>query len=125
MERAFAERARVTAQKKLAQSARALAGGGLAVALAKEALASGVGASLNVDPSANEDSVLFGEGGARACYAVSEANAAAFEETWRGFPCTHIGTAGGESLRFGGASLTLDELRDANFSTPDSNGRRN
>ena len=124
MERSFGKLAHVTARKKLAQSARVLAGGGLAVALAKESLASGIGASLEIDPSTNDDVALFGEGGPRACYAVSEQDVAAFEETWRGFPCSYIGAAGGESLRFGSVSLPLDELRDAHSSVPENNGRR-
>ena len=55
---------------------------------------------------------LFGEGGPRAIYAVPPDRLAPFLQLFRGFPTALIGTAGGDSLRVGGAfgdrSLSFD-----------------
>ena len=76
--------------------------GGLAIALAKAALHSGIGAEVKLpdDPRA-----WFGEGGGQAVLACAP------DEVDRlgGVPIRRLGVAGGESL----LGLTLDELREA------------
>jgi phosphoribosylformylglycinamidine synthase len=69
--------------------------GGLAVALAEAAIASGIGAAIDL---ADDPLVLFGEGGGQAVIASSEE---------LDFPC--IGSAGGDSL----LGVPIEELRQA------------
>ena len=78
-EKAFRDRALKTAQRQLANSGRVVAGGGLASALANEAIASGVGMDIELAPRGGVETLLFSEGGARAVYAVSPEKAAEFE----------------------------------------------
>ena len=113
-EQDFAARARRTAKEGAARSARALAGGGLAVALAKEAMESGIGARLDVQIPTRPDVFLFGEGGPRALYAVPSVSLPLFRNIWRGFPLTELGVATGNILDVKrGFSLSLAELRDS------------
>ena len=94
-EKAFRERALMTAENGAASSGRAVAGGGLAIALANEVLASGCGLSVKTDISVPPEEILFSEGGARAVYAVSAEKEKGFEKIWKGFPCIKAGTFGG------------------------------
>ena len=111
-EKAFRERALKTAREHLAGSGRVLAGGGLAVALASEAIASGCGLKLDLQPQTEKEAALFSEGGARAIYSVPQQQAAAFEKCWAGFPCRKIGAAGGNNLTCGGSFyIPLAELK--------------
>jgi phosphoribosylformylglycinamidine synthase len=111
-ERDFRARALEAAKRELPASARPLAGGGLALALAREAIASGVGAQVALEQPTRSEVALFGEGGPRAIYAVSPDRLVPFLQLFRGFPTALIGTAGGDSLRVGGAfgdrSLSFD-----------------
>ncbi len=76
-EKAFRERALMTAENGAASSGRAVAGGGLAIALANEVLASGCGLSVKTDIS------------------VPPEEKKGFEKIWKGFPCIKAGTFGG------------------------------
>ncbi|MDR3164490.1 MAG: phosphoribosylformylglycinamidine synthase subunit PurL [Synergistaceae bacterium] len=96
-ESAFVSRALFTSKKaNIKKSARVVAGGGLAVALAKEAILSGRGMTIEFgrDPFA----AMFGEGGPRAVYIIPHNSADKFLECWEGFPVARIGCVGGESL---------------------------
>lgn len=108
----FVERALKTAEKGLARSGRSIAGGGLAVALAKECIASGIGAEMKLDVPTRKDVLLFGEGGPRAIYAVPSAKVVEFLYTWRGFPIIMLAKAGGPALHIDGhLDITVEELR--------------
>lgn len=113
-ERAFRDRALKTAREKAASSGRVIAGGGLAVTIANEVIASGCGMSVQTDPSLSLEEVLFSEGGARAVYTVPKEKEKYFEEIWEGFPCTKIGSVGGEKLEWKGIfSIELPTLKKA------------
>jgi phosphoribosylformylglycinamidine synthase len=111
MEREFVDKARSTARLQLARSGRPIAGGGLAVALAKETHQSGTGALVHMAVPTRPDVLLFGEGGPRALYAVPAQKLEAFRKNWASFPLTEIGIVGGEALHIRGlCSLTLAEI---------------
>ena len=76
--------------------------GGLAVALAECALASGIGADVELPPDAVR---RFGEGGGQAIVACDERFAAGL----RGVPMRRLGVVGGDAV----CGLPLDELRKA------------
>ncbi len=100
-----------TASAKAAHSGRALSGGGLAAALAKESMESGIGASITLSIPTRKDILLFGEGCARALYAVPMSRVPLFKVLWNGYPCIQLGRVGGERLSVEGAfSLTVSEL---------------
>jgi phosphoribosylformylglycinamidine synthase len=92
--------------------------GGLGVALARLAIASGVGATLELPPDARlfPTASLFGERGGRALVAVAPGSAGAVRDA-----AGRLGTAGGEALEIGLADarlrLPLEQLRAA-WSTP-------
>lgn len=112
-ERDFSERAVRTARKKAARSGRALTGGGLAAALAKDAAESGSGARIALGVPTRKDVVLFGEGGARALYSVPMSRVPLFKTIWSGYPCLELGRAGGDILSVEGAfSLEVSRLRE-------------
>ncbi len=98
-------------------AAQDLSDGGLAVALAEMAMASGIGATVAAEGP--EHAFFFGEDQGR--YALSAApseTAAIAEEAKRlGVPLSRIGVTGGESLRLGGAApVALAALRHAHES---------
>lgn len=97
-EKSFRERAIKTAASGAASSGRAVAGGGLAVTLAKEAIASDRGICVDIISSTPREEILFSEGGARAIYSVPKEKETVFESIWEGFPFTKIGTVGGEKF---------------------------
>ncbi|MDD4365115.1 MAG: phosphoribosylformylglycinamidine synthase subunit PurL [Synergistales bacterium] len=110
-EREFIEKALATARAGLAHSGRPLAGGGLAVALAKEAARSNLGAIVSLPLPTRADILLYGEGGPRALYSVPPERVEAFLEIWNGFPLTEIGVTGGVALHVQGHfSLSLAEI---------------
>ena len=80
--------------------------GGLAVALAEAAIASGCGAELDLPDDAL---VLFGEGGGQALVACAPDAISDFQ-----VPARQIGTAGGDTL----LGVLIDELRPA-WEVPD------
>lgn len=98
MEADFMDRALQTAEQQLADSAMPLLGGGLGIALAKEAIAAGVGARIQLEIPTHPLALFFAEGGARALYAVPARNVPKFLQTWTGFPLRQIGTVGGDFL---------------------------
>lgn len=113
-EKAFRERALLTARSHVANSGRAIAGGGLATALANEAIASDMGMDIDVKPEHSIESLLFSEGGARAIYAVPKDKAAEFEKIWAGFPHRRIGTSGGDKFNWNGIlSIPMPQLKRA------------
>lgn len=99
-ERDFRSRALKTAHVGVARSVRLLAGGGLAAALAKEAVGSGKGATIEMASLARPEVLLFGEGGPRALYAVPPEKKEAFCDLWKGFPLEELGRVHGDRLRF-------------------------
>ncbi|MDR3321884.1 MAG: phosphoribosylformylglycinamidine synthase subunit PurL [Synergistaceae bacterium] len=116
LEREFAVRALAASRKAVVSSARVIAGGGLAVALAKEAIYSGVGVSADIGQG-DVTAALFSEGGPRALYFVSPPNAEKFLSIWDGYPLKSLGRAAGASLRIvGSICIGLSELRAAFFS---------
>jgi phosphoribosylformylglycinamidine synthase II len=76
--------------------------GGLAVALAECAIASGIGADVELPPDAKR---LFGEVGGQAIVACD----AAFADSLRGVPLRRLGVVGGDSI----CGVPIDELRAA------------
>jgi phosphoribosylformylglycinamidine synthase II len=76
--------------------------GGLAVALVECALASGIGADVDVPPDPRR---RFGEGGGQAIVACTESFAAKL----RGLPIRRLGVVGGDAI----CGLPLEELRAA------------
>jgi phosphoribosylformylglycinamidine synthase len=81
---------------------RTIAGGGLAVALAKESVSSGIGVEMKLNVPTRKDVFLFGEGGPRAIYAVPPHKVVEFLYTWRGYPLIMLAKAGGTSLSIQG-----------------------
>lgn len=114
LERNFRKKALATAHRRLASSGRAIAGGGLAVALAKDSIACGVGASIDTKGIEKPFYVFFSEGGPRALYSVPEKKEKEFCSLWESCGCRRIGCVTGEKMRFEGYfSLTLDDLLSA------------
>lgn len=108
----FVARALETAREGLARSGRAIAGGGLASALAKECISSGIGAEMKLNIPTRKDILLFGEGGPRAIYAVPSDKIVEFRHAWRGFPIVMLAKAGGRSLYVEGhISIEVEELQ--------------
>ncbi|MDR1471140.1 MAG: phosphoribosylformylglycinamidine synthase subunit PurL [Synergistaceae bacterium] len=110
MEAEFAERALASSRKAGIRSARVVAGGGLAAALAKEVIYSGVGMEIGLG-SLDPTETLFSEGGPRAVYIVSQDKEEKFVRVWEGYPMTRIGNVSGTSLVIHGiGELSLEEL---------------
>ena len=115
-EKAFCQKALATAKGQVARSARLIAGGGLAVTLALEAIYSQVGLSIITPQVGSALEILFGEGGPRAIYAVPSANDSKFREIWSGYSIDLLGLAEGTSLNFSGPisiNISLEELSKA------------
>jgi phosphoribosylformylglycinamidine synthase len=104
MELDFMERSLLTAEKELANSGVPILGGGLAVALSKEAIKSGLGAEVQIETLTNPAVLFFGEGGARALYAVPSTKLIEFLQVWKGFPLRPIGRVSGSDLRLPGST---------------------
>ena len=106
------------AADRVAAAAHDVSVGGLAVALARVAIAAGCGASVTIETS-RPTAALFGERVGRAVVACEPRNADRLRDmlTEAGVPCRRIGVAGGERLEIqaGNASLAvdLDELAEA------------
>ena len=110
------------AERRVLTAAHDASVGGLAVALARMAIASGEGATVELT-SAFPTSAAFGERAGRALVAVepSAARALAAAAQVAGVPATRIGVAGGEALRIGAAGATLAAPLDslaASWRTP-------
>jgi phosphoribosylformylglycinamidine synthase len=116
LERGFVSRAVSCAHKAdIKKSARVISGGGLAVALAKEALFSGVGMTIDIDER-DLTEVMFSEGGPRAVYVIPPATADKFLECWAGYPVAKLGEAGGDTLKINNfLEISVEDLRSAFF----------
>ena len=125
MEREFISRAISTSRKAdIKKSARAVAGGGLAVALAKEVIFSGVGMTIGI-PGQNPTETLFSEGGPRAVYIIPPSASEKFLNCWEGYPVTKLGEAGGKSLVVKDVlEISCDALRAAFRQEPGLKERR-
>jgi phosphoribosylformylglycinamidine (FGAM) synthase-like enzyme len=98
-----------------ATSAHDLSDGGLLIALAEMAIASGIGARLLAAPSALVPHAWwFGEDQARYIVTVAEPEAGRVLAKMRGagVPCSRIGTTGGDTITIGGeASIAVAALK--------------
>jgi phosphoribosylformylglycinamidine synthase len=123
MERAFVSRARSIAHKAdIKKSARMVAGGGLAAALAKEAIFSGAGMIIDIEDR-DPTEVMFSEGGPRAVYIIPSAAVDKFLEYWEGYPVTKLGEVGGDSLTIKNfLEVAVRDLRSAFFGEPGAQG---
>ena len=91
-----------------------LSDGGLIAAAAEMALASGVGASLDIPTDSQAHALLFGEDQARYLIATSEPQAVLDAAVAAGVPASVIGKAGGDSLTAGGLfDVALTKIRAA------------
>jgi phosphoribosylformylglycinamidine synthase len=88
--------------------------GGLAIAVAEMALASGIGASV-VRPSGRQDAAFFGEDQGRYVVTAPAERAEYIRRQGAaaGVSCAGIGSTGGSTVRFGDAATPLDLLRKA------------
>jgi len=101
------------------RTAHDLAEGGLAVALAEMAMASGIGAKIEALPAGPSHAVLFGEDQARYLLTAPPAEAAAVvaEAKAAGVPIARIGATGGATLDLPGeAPISVSELARAHES---------
>jgi phosphoribosylformylglycinamidine synthase len=100
-----------------ATAAHDLSDGGLLVALAEMAMASGIGARLLAAPTALvPHAYWFGEDQARYIVTVPETQAGLVLAKMRGceVPCARIGTTGGDAIAIAGeAPVKIDTLRTA------------
>jgi phosphoribosylformylglycinamidine synthase II len=104
------------AEQRLVRAAHDLSSGGLAVALARMAIASGIGATVAL-PSATAErptAALFGERAGRAVVAVREAGGTRLRAALDAgdVPGVVIGVAGGQRLRIMAEPSTLDTSVD-------------
>ncbi len=91
-----------------------LSGGGLAVGLAKMALAGGVGADIAIPAGAHALPWLFGEDQARYLLATADAEAALAAAAEVGVPAVRIGNTGGDALTVRTIlAISLADLRAA------------
>jgi phosphoribosylformylglycinamidine synthase II len=91
-----------------------LADGGLLVAAAEMALASGVGVTLDATSAAHAHPFLFGEDQGRYLLAVSDPAAILASATTAGLNAAVVGRAGGDAFSSGGLfSIPLTQLRAA------------
>jgi phosphoribosylformylglycinamidine synthase II len=91
-----------------------LADGGLLVAAAEMALASGVGVTLDATSAAHAHPFLFGEDQGRYLLAVSDPAAILASATTAGLNAAVVGRAGGDAFSSGGLfSIPLAQLRAA------------
>jgi phosphoribosylformylglycinamidine synthase len=95
-------------------TAHDVSGGGLTVALARMALAGGLGVEISLLPGARMDVALFGECGGCFVVAVPEERAGEFERAVEGVGCSRVGTTGGERLSVAGlVDVPVSELAEA------------
>jgi phosphoribosylformylglycinamidine synthase len=92
--------------------------GGLLVALAEMAMASGIGASLTIDPPIPAHAFWFGEDQARYVLAVPDAVALLATAAAAGIPAMLLGRSGGGDLALpGGQAVSVERLRQAHEAT--------
>ena len=92
-----------------------LSDGGLAVAVAEMAMASGIGAAIDTLPAGPAHAVLFGEDQARYLVTVATGGDAALQTAAKaaGVPLLKVGTTGGDALTVAGASVAVSALKAA------------
>lgn len=121
----------IEAELKMLQMLQVLAGsggdigahdvsaGGLAVALAEMAMATGLGATIDGDVSRERlDVTWFGESATRVIVAIAPERAehiTLLAGEWD-TPIVHLGQVGGDSLVLPGGGIAIDQLRDASES---------
>ncbi|MCL2684373.1 MAG: AIR synthase-related protein, partial [Synergistaceae bacterium] len=117
-EREFVARALQTSRKAdINKRARVIAGGGLAVALAKEAICSGMGMTIDIS-GYDVTEALFSEGGPRAVYIIPPSGEEKFLPCWEGYQVTKLGVMGGPSLIVKDVlEVSCKDLRDAYMRT--------
>jgi phosphoribosylformylglycinamidine synthase subunit PurL len=95
----------------------AVSAGGLLIALAEMAIASGIGAQLLAAPSSTvPHAYWFGEDQARYIVTVpaAEAGLVLAKMKGAGVPCARIGTTGGDAIAVAGeAEVAVNSLRSA------------
>jgi len=84
--------------------------GGLLVAVAEMAMASGIGATLDL---AEEAGLLFGEDQARYIIATATPEAIEAKAGAAAVPVRRLGTTGGDALTLGSESIAVKALKDA------------
>jgi phosphoribosylformylglycinamidine synthase len=100
----------------LVHSAGTPAKGGLAVALARCAMAGNLGAELDLSGVGNlpEDVLLFSESNGRFVVTVPENRAAEFEKEFRDLPCHLVGkVTADQRLNFPNFSVTVAAMKAA------------
>lgn len=100
--------------KDLVKACHDISDGGLAIAVAEMALASGIGATLDaVPPGFTRVAWLFGEDQARYVVAVSEEKAVLSACEAAGVPARRVGMCSGKSLTLpGGDTISVKELSE-------------
>ena len=93
--------------QELVASAYPVTSGGLGVALAKVAIAGGLGMDLSVTPGIRADYFLFSESLGRFVVTVSPGNRKPFEQ-WMGGDATLLGKVSGTRLRIAVKDLLVD-----------------
>jgi phosphoribosylformylglycinamidine synthase II len=111
-ERRNGDHVRDLIQKGLVKACHDVADGGLAVAVAEMALASGIGATLDaVPPGFTQSAWLFGEDQARYIIAVTDEKAVLASCEAAGVPARRVGMSTGKSLTLpGGDTISISEL---------------
>jgi phosphoribosylformylglycinamidine synthase len=99
----------------LALAVHDVSDGGVLVALAEMAMASGIGAELDIDANIDEAGapLLFGEDQARYIVISADAEATAALAAEAGVPLTPIGVTGGDALTLAGDYVTVAALSAA------------
>jgi phosphoribosylformylglycinamidine synthase len=98
----------------VATVAHDLSGGGIAVGVAKMAMAGGTGAVITMPASESALPWLYGEDQARYIVAVSDADAVLKAAESEGVPAIKLGMAGGDTLTVSGVlAISMDELTTA------------
>ncbi|MBD3791041.1 MAG: phosphoribosylformylglycinamidine synthase subunit PurL [Campylobacterales bacterium] len=104
-------------QKGLLKAAKDVNVGGIATALAKMAVVSGLGVEADVTVANSRD--IFDESQSRAILEVasSDLEAVVRMATELGVKVTHIGKVGGEKVRVNNVELSMDSVKDIYFNT--------
>ncbi len=91
-----------------------LSDGGLGIALTEMAMASGIGAAIDVLPAGPAHAVLFGEDQARYLVTTKDPDALLAAAQAAGVPTLRLGTTGGASLTLpGGEAISIADLKTA------------
>ena len=99
-EKKLSELIQTSLKEKVIFAAHDLSEGGLSVALAEMALASGIGLEVSNNTSVDDLSFLFSESSARAVVSIEEDKLPAFKELLKIYPGIEIGKTGGSSFKF-------------------------